>query len=379
MQCFEDSGSSNHLCTFSRVCSWAYGTMHCRDAGRDLMRRRDWAEVQQSHASIRRHLRPEKSIVILAQVEETSELVWPLEFCRRGWSLQCPWAAWPWVPSSALFRWESHFPKQDDKEILCMLCSLSQRPFLLLVELRCSFCLLAVAVGGCRFFPAVVGCICVVPAAESLQAQSGPSTTVVCMPAIASALTFFSLSAGLIVIYYVLLRILVYSFYIIIISWFDLTCRGSSTPGRPQWSFSLLSPGHGTTVLWSRAQIGRRGLRIGSWAVEAWSLQSNSKRCKPCTSVFFSSAIAGKCKLLYLMFLLLRFTILLCLFMGETRCDSFMSWGSTSFNESLIPVEESGLTAWKQGLENWASDVARMLSRRQGGLKAQQCPCGCCW
>ena len=68
-----------------------------------------------------------------------------------------------------------------------MLCSLSQRPFLLLVELRCSFCLLAVAVGGCRFFPAVVGCICVVPAAESLQAQSGPSTTVVCMPAIASA------------------------------------------------------------------------------------------------------------------------------------------------------------------------------------------------
>lgn len=82
-----------------------------------------------------------------------------------------------------------------------MLCSLSQRPFLLLVELRCSFCLLAVAVGGCRFFPAVVGCIRVVPAAESLQAQSGPSTTVVCMPAIASALTFFSLSAGLIVIY----------------------------------------------------------------------------------------------------------------------------------------------------------------------------------
>ena len=49
-----------------------------------------------------------------------------------------------------------------------------------------------------------------------------------------------------------------------------------------------------------------------------------------------------------------------------------------SFNESLIPVEESGLTTWKQGLENWASDVARMLSRRQGALKSQQCPCVFC-
>ena len=40
--------------------------------------------------------------------------------------------------------------------------------------------LLFLSVGGCCSVPAVVGCLRVVPAAQSLQAQSGPSATVFC-------------------------------------------------------------------------------------------------------------------------------------------------------------------------------------------------------